>query len=361
MTNGDLALMTLNADGIKEVFRACLLGGALGDALGYAVEFMRMEQIRGAYGEKGIQGLCLDMTKGKAIISDDTQMTLFTADGLMNAHIRTKRDGMGSPTESGIYQSYMKWLYTQTNDPNGKKWLHRNECEYLYSFCIEDIPDLYERRAPGMTCLSALESNLFGTIEHPINQSKGCGGVMRVAPIGLFYYDEPWRAFEVACEAAALTHGHPTGFLSAGFFAMMIAFFVGGKKTLHGSIMRSLDYLREHPDYEETEKAITKAIQFAYSDKSPEVAIRSIGEGWVAEEALAIAIYCALKGKDFTEAVTMAVNHDGDSDSTGAICGNLLGACYGMRGIPSGWVEYLELADFIIKTADLLIEVKQNN
>jgi ADP-ribosylglycohydrolase len=83
------------------------------------------------------------------------------------------------------------------------------------------VEGLHARRAPGMTCLSALRGGTMGTIERPLNDSKGCGGVMRAAPIGLVARDEQ-AAFTLGCEAAAITHGHPSGYYSAGCFAAII-------------------------------------------------------------------------------------------------------------------------------------------
>src|SRR5690606_24902080 len=97
------------------------------------------------------------------------------------------------------------------------------------------------------------------------------------------------------------------------------------------------------------------AEALATSTLERDIAIAELGQGWVAEEALSISIYCALVARDFTEGVTLAVNHDGDSDSTGAIVGNLLGAMYGARAIPSNWLEPLELRDAITELAEDLL------
>ena len=83
--------------------------------------------------------------------------------------------------------------------------------------------------------------------------------------------------------------------------------------------------------------------------------LRQLGQGWVAEEALAIAIYCALRGKSFEESVVLAVNITGDSDSTGSITGNLLGAIHGVEAIPQRWLESLELRKAITEMADDLL------
>ena len=71
--------------------------------------------------------------------------------------------------------------------------------------------------------------------------------------------------------------------------------------------------------------------------------VELLGEGWVAEEALAISLYCALRFKeDFSAGVLAAINHSGDSDSTGAITGNILGVIHGIKGIPEKWITNLK-------------------
>ena len=175
----------------------CLLGGAAGDALGYAVEFDDEKTIFSKYGEAGIQKFDLNFNSGEAIISDDTQMTLFTAEGILLADDPyVYKDFI-----NGVFEAYQDWYRTQMFGMNASK-----------KIWLSDIPELNQRRAPGTTCLSALGSGKFGGIDEPINNSKGCGGVMRVAPIGLFYSQDKLRIDVIdqfGASAAALTHGHP--------------------------------------------------------------------------------------------------------------------------------------------------------
>jgi len=80
--------------------------------------------------------------------------------------------------------------------------------------------------------------------------------------------------------------------------------------------------------------------------------VEALGEGWIAEEALAIGLFCALVARDFEHGVLLAVNHGGDSDSTGSIAGNLLGLVYGEAGIPDRWLRRLELREVVAQVAD---------
>ena len=95
----------------QDRFRGCLIGGAAGDALGYAVEFMRERDIFRTFGEKGITEY--ELSKGKALFSDDTQMTLFTATGLLLGTTRGMTRGVGGPSPFYIGLCYQDWLQTQ--------------------------------------------------------------------------------------------------------------------------------------------------------------------------------------------------------------------------------------------------------
>ncbi|MDN3015524.1 ADP-ribosylglycohydrolase family protein [Paenibacillus sp. BSR1-1] len=329
----------------QEFFRGCLIGGAIGDALGWPVEFNKHDQIVQQYGPNGIQDLQL-VSSGKAQITDDTQMTLFTAEGILRAETRGIRKGICHPP-SVVFFAYQRWLLTQG-------YPRIDDYEWIYDGWLLGVKELHARRAPGNSCLSALLNRKHGTIEEPINNSKGCGGVMRVVPIGLFCLKE--RAFDMAADCAALTHGHPSGYLSAGALASIVASIIEGADILT-AVKQSIMELKTKEHHEECTRILEKALDLVVkSDLSDYEAISQLGEGWVGEEALAVSVYCALKyNSDFKKAIVAAVNHNGDSDSTGAITGNILGAYLGLNKIPADWVEKVELNDIIIQVADDLL------
>ncbi|WP_456279047.1 ADP-ribosylglycohydrolase family protein [Bacillus sp. AK128] len=325
----------------KEFYRGCLLGGAIGDALGWPVEFLSYKQIVKRFGEEGIHDLVCS-TAGKAEITDDTQMTLFTAEGILRSETRGMERGICHPP-SVVYYAYQRWLCTQGYQKS-------KELDWVYDGWLIEVRELHEQRAPGNSCLSALSSGIQGSIDEPINNSKGCGGVMRVAPVGLFYPTN--NAFKMASDFAALTHGHPSGYLSAGALAYLIANIIDGTE-LETAVKETLIELQKYKHHEECFNALEKALRLSKRNEKPLEAITSLGEGWVGEEALAISVYCALKYKnDFKKALIVAVNHGGDSDSTGAITGNILGAYLGLDGIPTEWLEKVELKNEIAQIAD---------
>lgn len=312
-------------------YQGCLLGLAIGDALGAPVEFLRLQEIKKRYGKDGITNFHEWIGFKPGSYTDDTQMSLATAVGCIRANQRWSQRGI-CHSASVVHRRYLDWLESQ------------------------DDPD--QRRGPGRTCLSALRSGKMGTIEEKINDSKGCGGVMRTAPVGLAFPSD--RAFQEGAEYAAITHGHPSGYLTAGFLSGMIAYIIEGK-TLLEAIDLCIGQLIKYEGYSETLEKIELAQKLSVSQKSIEESIQTIGEGWVGEEALAISVYCSLKFSDNWERGTLAaVNHSGDSDSTGSITGAILGALLGVELIPGHWVRNVEELDRIKKIANDMFRIFKN-
>ena len=339
----------------KDEFRGCLVGGAIGDALGYPVEFMREKEIISRYGKNGIRGYTL-AKNGKALISDDTQMTLFTATSLLLGMTRGMTRGVGGLHYSYAGFAYKTWYKMQTGEKP------RDEHGYAYSW-LADVPEMGECRAPGNTCLSVIGGDTYGTVDEPINNSKGCGGIMRIAPVGLYVNRPGGRngnldfLYETAAGVAALTHGHELGWMPAAMLAHIINLITYSGDPLIDCIREAQGYTKKlygkRKYFEKLNALVDTAISLTHNDKTDSENIRTLGEGWVAEETLAIAVYCSLKYQDdFSKALCVSVNHDGDSDSTGAITGNILGAFWGYQRIPRKWKENLECRDVILEVAD---------
>lgn len=340
--------------------RGCLFGGAVGDALGYAVEFIEDYAIFKRYGAEGITEYTLDKVTGKALISDDTQMTLFTANGLLVGDTRGCMRGIQGWPRGYVAMAYQDWLYTQTGS-----YENRAERGYNQRSWLCDVPELYARRAPGNTCLSALsEATRAGHVDdyiaNPKNNSKGCGGVMRIAPLALNYQMAIETLDMEAAQIAAITHGHSLGYMPAAILCHIInrIVFPGEKKmTLREIVVeakKTAEKLFEGDKHlKELTDIIDHAIVLSENDIDDLENIRALGQGWVAEETLAIAIYCSLRYEnDFSSGIIAAVNHSGDSDSTGAVTGNILGALIGYDAIEDKWKKDLECADIIIEMAD---------
>ena len=329
----------------RDRIRGSLLGGAVGDTLGAPIEFESLREIRARFGAEGLREPAPAFGRVGAI-TDDTQMTLFTAEGLILAARDPAFSGRSGLVRS-VHRAYLRWLRTQ-GERSAHPTFERTDEGWLLG-----LEALHSRRAPGNTCLSALRAPRMGSAEQPLNSSKGCGGLMRIAPVGLAgAVGDP---FSAGCEIAAITHGHPTGFLAAGYQALAIREAAAGT-PLRAACQEALEELRRHPGHEECSAAVERAISLSEErrgEASPED-VESLGEGWVAEEALAIAIFCALAAPDLESALRLAVNHGGDSDSTGAIAGNLLGASLGEAAIPPRWLAVLELREETLRLAEEL-------
>ncbi|MCX4798115.1 ADP-ribosylglycohydrolase family protein [Streptomyces sp. NBC_01242] len=336
--------------------RGCLLGGAIGDALGNHVEFLSLAGIRRAHGEHGVQGLVADEEGVVGRVTDDTQMTLFTAEGLIRAHSRARSKGIGGAEIGIVRNAYLRWLDTQ-NHPAPPA---RGGDNPVRTGWLRQQPWLYARRAPGNACLTGLATGHVPEPSRrlgepgPVNTgSKGCGTVMRSAPFGLVGKDAE-AGFRLAHWCAQITHGHPTGAYAAGAFAAIVAHLLEGD-SMAGAVLRAMELLRRHPGHEETTAALRAAVDLAAKGEPTAEKVETLGAGWVAEEALAIAVYCALvlPGADqVAQSLLLSVNHSGDSDSTGAVCGNLLGARHGDVHLPPSWLVATEGRAVITEVAD---------
>lgn len=297
-----------------------IFGGAVGDAFGYAIEFDRLESIRGRYGPAGLTEPVRQADK--LIVSDDTQMTLFTLEGLLRAFAN------GADPRAEVREAYLDWYGTQRRSPRRA------------AGSLAGLPVLNARRAPGTTCLSALAAGATGTVDRPINDSKGCGGVMRVAPVGLFVDRlDPAAAFALGADLAALTHGHPGGYLSAGLLAAIVRLLADGLDPADAT-EAALPLLAARQGHQETLELVRRAI----ADRPPGPdRIAGLGEGWTGDEAIAIALYAVLAGGGYAETIALAANHDGDSDSTASIAGQVWGAWQGAEGIPANWIDALDV------------------
>ncbi|WP_227368850.1 ADP-ribosylglycohydrolase family protein [Halomonas sp. M20] len=341
--------------------QACLYGGAIGDALGAPLETLDWQTIRKQFGDEGLVTYAT-AHGGVGRITDDTQMMLFTAEGALRSYVRIQECEVYAPIVV-LHHALIRWLVTQGEQPN--------QAQVDTKIGLISDPRLHARRSPATTSLEALaQARAFGSEAR--NDSKQCDGLVRVAPIGLF----PWgdfllhhrdRAFSVACELTRCTHGHPCAYLSAGLFAYLVNGMSDNGRPLASLIPAALDFMDSGAwldffiELAEEREAVPRSqahIRFLLETvldfhrqgmaPSPE-GIDSLGRGESAEEALAIAVWCALSAGDYRQGVLWAVNHSGKSDSIGLLAGNLLGLRFGLSDIPVEWVEDLELRDWLYR------------
>ncbi|WP_326945414.1 ADP-ribosylglycohydrolase family protein [Amycolatopsis sp. NBC_01307] len=335
---------------LRSRLRGSLLAGAIGDALGAKTEFDSIDRIRELAGPAGITDF-IPAYGGVGRITDDTQMTLFTLEALIRAHAQRRHTGSADVVHS-LQLAYQRWLHTQ-----GVAWDRargpRSDVEAPDGWLVTH-QELFSRRAPGLTCFGELEaygrSGVRGTVDRPVNNSKGCGGVMRAAPIAL-WSDDLAEVFRLGAESAALTHGHPSGYLSSGCFAVIVHELLHGRALLD-AVATARAELVKYPAHEEQSAALDAALALAEQGPPTPEKVESLGQGNVGETALSMSVYVALTTTDADTALLASVNHSGDSDSTGSVCGNLVGAMYGEQALRRSWLDQLELRDVIVELAD---------
>ncbi len=300
--------------------RAILYGLALGDAMGWPIEFLKMPKIKIAYGDEGIQE-----PPNPALVTDDTQMTVAIAEALIEA---------GDADIDTLMEVVTRRLIDWSNSPENT-------------------------RAPGHTvteAVRALEAGLSWR-EAGSAQGLGNGSCIRVAPIGYLYQKDPGRLREVAHATGIATHAHPTADAATIASAYLI------KLALDG--VHPVDYANQMLEF-------CGDVSLGFYDTLLKVghvaewtdelaAMEHLGNGWLADEAVAMAVYCTARyTSDFPGAVRRAVNIAGDSDSVGSIAGGLVAARYGLGVIPAEWIERVEGRELLTDLASRLAAKKES-
>ncbi|MFB9431309.1 ADP-ribosylglycohydrolase family protein [Streptoalloteichus tenebrarius] len=336
-------------------FHGCLLGGAVGDALGARIAFTDLATIREKYGPDGF----VDPGGFREHVNhatSNTQMALFTVSGLITAYDAARESDPVIARQTMPLYAYLGWLHTQ-GTPWRDLWpepTRRLVPEEPSGWLVRE-PALHARRNPNPTCLAALrefgQNNRRGSLDHPLNNARDAGAAVRSAPVAL-WSDSPSEVFRVAAELAVLTHGHPTAYLSAAAFAV-ICHVLLRQESLPAAIQEAREHLRVWRGHEETLAALDEAVRLAAGDRpTPERIEERLGSGESAEQALGIAVCAALSCPDsYADAVVMAANHSGRSDYSAALCGSLMGAQHDVVGIPWQWWEPLDLRFLVDKVA----------
>lgn len=331
----------------RDRIRGAMIGCAAGDALGYPVKVLSEAAIVERYGLRGITAYDLD-ENGTAHFTADTQLMLLSANGILFAHTRGALRGIMAPVYQYFDAFYMDWYRLQT-----EKQPRRARCGWINAY-----PALSAKRAPSPTSMRVFSSDKFGSMDEPVNDSKGSGCLLRAVPIGLSYSDDPAYILDLAANTAALTHGNEVAWVASGVLALIISLIIHQELSIAEAVNETLKALdKSFPDsrkaVHELLSSIWSARPLATSASSDLDAIHALGEGWVSNEALAIGILCALRYEnDIAGAMTFAANHGGNSSTTAAIAGMLVGARIGFNAIPDRFVDRLELVDVILELAD---------
>ena len=314
-----------------------LFGLAYGDSLGRSTEFWPVERIEQVYGPSGPT----ELTGEPALVTDDTQMALALGRAILDAG-ELSPQALADP----LRDRFIAWLQSPDNN-----------------------------RAPGNTCLHACMALYEGAewLDASVLESKGCGANMRVTPVGLVPGVDLATMAGAAQFQSAFTHGHPTALAASeltayatrlsreGYPLVDVATLLRERCDSQREVYRE-DWLgdlwrRSHAGsreefisrgWGECRKAID-AVWAALAGADPAAdPCLATGAGWVAEEALATGLYCAMLFPDEpVAALGRAANSSGDSDSIACLTGAFLGAAHGMAAWPADWQERIEYADLL--------------
>jgi ADP-ribosylglycohydrolase len=327
----------VSSPSLAQRIRGCLLGGAVGDALGAPIEFEDLGEIDALFGRGPM------VLREPFAFTDDTQLTLFGVEALLICGVQLEQQGTCHPPQE-LHRAYLRWLATQRGPQPPE--------DDLPGGWLGGVRLLHRSMSPGTTCLGALASGQMGRMSARINDSKGCGGVMRAAPGGFLVPGvppgaSPAEAYHLGCEMAAVTHGHDDGIHPAGALSAIISVLVGG-----GRLVEAVEVARSLTS-EWVAECLGRALAVGRSGPpSGQELTEHFGGGWVGDEALAIAVACAVAPATLEAGLEASVRHSGDSDSTGAICGNLLGAALGEQAIPARWLDDLDGRWLVEEVAD---------
>ncbi|MBR4162517.1 MAG: ADP-ribosylglycohydrolase family protein [Solobacterium sp.] len=319
--------MVMKENSLYNKVAGCLLGGALADAKGYHLE-----------------------TDHTWRFSAVTQMTLFTLEGMVYGYWRANEKGIGADVECYVYEAYKTWLNTQGIETDSL-WKPVSE--------LFRCQQMHHRRDPGQTCIEALQSKTMGTIKQPVNHSKGCAAVYRAAPLGFMTC---WgNPILTAARTAALTHGHPMAWISAGFYAGLIHQLINKEnadlKKETEIILLAMENLFAlyKTECNAFLSLIRKAVFLSEQDETDE-ALPELGNRRIAEEALTAALYCCLKTKNYHDAVELACQLNPERPDISGMTGSIAGALYGLDHMDV--MQNLECRDLILYCAQCAVKAE---
>lgn len=334
------------------IYQGCLLGMAVGDAMGYTVDSRNLEQICLDYGPNGLLGY--DLVNGRAEVTSYTQLAAFSANGILMGLTRNRLTGRDTPLVRYVGLAIREWSRSQTfrtGEPN---------------FCwLSTLPDLKRRRCMDTWMLSILEKPPLGTMEAPTNRSSHPAALTAVIPLAMLADATHLSQEEInhmGAQIVAMTHGNPEAFLSGAVLTHLLSR-VLQEPSLPLELLipdvcdaLQLQFGRLYTQTATIRELLQLALMLAKDDSvSSMEAMEQLG-CHSAAEVLAGAVYaCVTCGEDFDTAIITAVNHSGRSAAVGAITGALLGARLGYEALPEFYLESLEPLHILLELANDLV------
>ncbi|MFA9478220.1 ADP-ribosylglycohydrolase family protein [Phycisphaerales bacterium AB-hyl4] len=298
-------------------YRGCLMGLAVGDAVGTSVEFARPGSFEPV--TVMIGGGPFELEPGEW--TDDTSMALCLAESLLECQGFDAADQM---------RRYVQWWRKGYLSSTGRCFDIGNT--------VRTALGAFERTGEPFSGLTD-------------RYSAGNGSIMRLAPVPMYFVSEPIRAIELAGESSRTTHGTQVCIDACRYLAVLL---VG---ALHGVDKDELlseryspvsGYWDKHPLVPEIDAIACGSFK---GKQPPEI----VGSGYVVK-SLEAALWAFHYGTDFRDGCLRAVNLGDDADTTAAVYGQLAGACYGASGIPSAWREQVAMVEYIIEQAERLAQ-----
>lgn len=334
----------------QHAYRGCLLGMAVGDAMGYTVDSRSWQEIQEDYGPNGLLGY--DLCNGYAEITSYTQLAAFTCNGLLLGLTRGQMTGHMAPFIKYVGLSSREWAASQR--PWGRP-------EQTFCWLLQQ-PELCRRHCMDTRMLDTLSRKRLGTPEEPRNSYDSPCGLTSAIGVGLFFHPDRIDQSEIdrlGAEAVAITHGNPEAFLTGAFLSHLTSRLVQYPGAdLKQLILEAMDALRDlfGPQYSQTYELcnlIKMSIGLSEGMHHNHVEVMEQLHCETAAQALAGALYaCLVSGNDFDSAMIIGVNHSGRSAAVGAIVGAILGIRLGAQTLPGFYIECLQPAQTLVELAD---------
>lgn len=339
----------------QQVYRGCLLGLAIGDAMGYPVDTKTWQQIQEEYGPYGLMGY--DLRNGYAEVSSHTQLAAFSCNGLLLGMTRGQVYGKMAPFVRYAGVAQQEWAIGQRRYDQPS----RNHC------WVFRVPEMRHRHCTDTRMVETLNRGNLGSLEAPVNKYDTPASLASAIAAGIFA--EPGRLKWEECnrlgaESVALTHGHPLAFLPGAVVAHLVNRCLRHpekplKVLIRGALKALKDqFVREYPrEVSQITALLEQAISLAEERLVQPADAMARLKCDTGAEVLAGAIYAALIcEEDFDNAMVIAVNHSGRSAAVACLTGAILGSRMGEEELPEFYLDGLYIADVLRDLADDLVQ-----
>ena len=339
----------------RPAYQCCLLGMAVGDALGDTVNSHSLAEIREDYGPNGLRGY--DPPNGYAEITSHTQLAAFTANGLLYGLTQGRTKGTMSPYINYIARSHWEWASSQEimgRPSNTVCWLFHEK-------------PLCQRHCLDTRMKEIILRKQFRTPEEPGNTMATPTALCAAVGVALFHDPHNMAQEEtdrLGMEAVALTHGNPLAFLTGAAITHLICALMDNPRAdVQALAEQTMEALREQFEREYVSQVnqicalVKQALDLSWDYTVSNVDAMERLRCETAPQVLAGALYAVLaSGNDFDLGLITAVNHSGASAAVGALVGAIQGIRLGKEALPDFYLECLECREILLDLAEDLFQ-----